>query len=79
MIHAGQDIFSQHCMQCHSTNEGQVMLGPSLYGEMKKPQGKKTSVEIRAILKSGKGKMPSFKDSLTPEDTDKLLAYLRTL
>ena len=66
-------------MQCHSTNEGQVIFGPSLYAEMKKPQGKKTAAEIRVILTEGKGKMPPFKDKLTAEETDKLIAYLHTL
>jgi mono/diheme cytochrome c family protein len=46
---------------------------------MKKAQGKKSSAEIRAIIKNGKGKMPAFGEKITPEDTDKLLAYLHTL
>jgi len=77
MVHAGQDVFEQRCMQCHSTAEGQTMFGPSLYHEMKKPHG--SAADIRAILQNGKGKMPSFKDKLTPEDTNNLLAYLHTL
>jgi mono/diheme cytochrome c family protein len=79
MVQAGQAIFSAKCMVCHSVNEGQVMLGPSLYHVMKKAQGKKTAAEIRVILKNGKGKMPSFQDKLTPEDTDNILAYLHSL
>jgi len=79
MVHAGQDLFVQKCMQCHSVNEGQVTFGPNLYREMRKPQGKKSSAEIRELLKNGKGKMPPFKDKLSPQDTDNLLAYLRTL
>jgi mono/diheme cytochrome c family protein len=79
MVHAGQEVFAKNCMQCHSINQGQVMFGPSLYAEMKKPEGKKSSAEVRTIIKNGKGKMPAFGEKLTPEDTDKLLAYLRTL
>lgn len=79
MVHAGQDIFTHKCLQCHSVNEGEVRLGPSLYGEMRKPQPKKTSSEVRAILQKGKGKMPSFQDKLTKQDIDNLLAYLHTL
>jgi cytochrome c551 len=78
-VHAGQDLFTQKCILCHSVNEGQVMFGPSLYQVMKKPAGKKTAAEIRAILQDGKGKMPPFKDKLTPEDVNNLLAYLHTL
>jgi mono/diheme cytochrome c family protein len=78
-VHAGQDIFTQRCILCHSVNEGQVMFGPSLYQVMKKPEGKKSAADIRTILQNGKGKMPSFKDKLTPEDVNNLLAYLHTL
>jgi cytochrome c551 len=76
-VQAGQDIFQQRCMQCHSVVAGQAMFGPSLFHEMKKPHG--SASDIRTILQNGKGKMPSFKDRLTPEDTNNLLAYLHTL
>jgi mono/diheme cytochrome c family protein len=79
MVHAGQDIYTHKCLQCHSVNEGEVRLGPSLYGEMKKPHPKKSATEIRTILENGKGKMPSFKDKLTKQDIDNLLAYLHTV
>lgn len=75
MVHAGQDIYTHKCLQCHSVSEGEVRLGPSLYGEMKK----KSATEIRTILENGKGKMPSFQDKLTKQDIDNLLAYLHTL
>jgi mono/diheme cytochrome c family protein len=78
-VHAGQQVYVHNCFQCHSINEGEVRLGPSLYGEMKKPQPKKSATEIRTILKNGKGKMPSFQEKLTQEDVDNLLAYIRTL
>jgi mono/diheme cytochrome c family protein len=78
--HAGEEIFVQKCFQCHSVLEGQVeRLGPNLYHVSKSPHPKKTPTEIRKILADGKGKMPAFKDILTPEDTDNLLAYLRSL
>ena len=79
MVHAGQDIYTHKCLQCHSVNEGEVRLGPSLYGEMKKPRPKKSATEIRTILENGKGKMPSFHDKLTSQEIDNLLAYLHTL
>jgi mono/diheme cytochrome c family protein len=78
-VHAGQQVFTQRCFQCHSVLPDQVRFGPSLYGEMKKPHPKKTEAQIRAILINGNGKMPSFKDVLTKEDTDNLLAYLHSL
>lgn len=78
-VHAGEQVFIQRCFQCHSVQEDQVKFGPSLFNEMKKPHPKKTATEIRTILKDGKGKMPSFKDVLTQEDTDNLLAYIHSL
>jgi cytochrome c len=78
-VHAGQDIYTHKCLQCHSVNEGEVRLGPSLYGEMRKPNPKKSASAVRTILENGKGKMPSFQDKLTKQDIDNLLAYLRTL
>lgn len=76
---AGEQVFLHNCFQCHSIVEGQVRFGPSLYHEAKKPHPKKTDAEIRAILQNGKGKMPSFKNVLTREDTDNLLAYIHSL
>jgi mono/diheme cytochrome c family protein len=78
-IHAGEEMFVQKCFQCHSVNEGQVRLGPSLYHVAKGPHARKTPAQIREILANGKGKMPSFKETLTQEDTDNLIAYLRSL
>ena len=76
---AGQKTFIQYCAQCHSANEGQVLFGPSLYAEMRKPHPKKTTAEVHEILINGKGKMPAFADRLSPADMDNLVAYLRTL
>jgi mono/diheme cytochrome c family protein len=78
-VSAGQQIFEKNCMQCHSFIEGQYSFGPNLFGELKKPHPRKTDVEVRAILKDGKGKMPPFGDKLTAPDTQNLIAYLHTL
>jgi mono/diheme cytochrome c family protein len=77
--HAGQQIFTQRCFQCHSVIPDQVRFGPSLFGVVSKPHPRKTDAEVRTILKNGKGKMPSFDGVLTKEDTDNLLAYLHSL
>jgi mono/diheme cytochrome c family protein len=78
LVHAGQDLFTQKCHQCHSVVEGQYSFGPNLYHEMKKSP-KKTPADVRAILKNGKNKMPAFGDKLSEDDTKELLAYLQTL
>jgi mono/diheme cytochrome c family protein len=74
---AGQDVFLQKCFQCHSINKGEVRVGPSLYGVMK--NGHLSAVQVHAQLVNGKGKMPPFKDLLTPEEMDHVIAYLHSL
>jgi mono/diheme cytochrome c family protein len=46
---------------------------------MKKPHPRKTDSDVNALLKNGKGKMPSFADTLTPEDEGDLIAYLHSI
>lgn len=78
-VSTGKDIFTQRCFVCHSVQPGQVLIGPSVYGEMREPHPKMTEAQIRTIVRDGKGKMPAFKDLLTKDETDQLLAYLRNL
>ncbi len=78
-VHAGQQVFTQRCFQCHSVLPDQVRFGPSLHGELSKPHPRKTDAQVRQILQNGRNKMPSFKGVLTKEDTDNLLAYLHSL
>ena len=78
-VHAGQELFTQKCFQCHSVQERQVKLGPSLYRETKAPNAKKTPAEVRETITNGKGKMPSFKEKLTKQEIDELVAYIHSL
>jgi len=78
-VHDGQDIFNRTCMQCHSVVEGQYSFGPNLAGELKKPHPRKTPVEVKGIVKNGKGKMPPLGDKLTDQEIDHVIAYLRTM
>ncbi len=76
--HAGEQVFLQKCFQCHSVNQGEVRIGPSLFHVMKGPKAV-SAAQIRIQLRDGKGKMPPFKDLLTPDDVDHVIAYLHTL
>jgi mono/diheme cytochrome c family protein len=76
--HAGEQVFLQKCFQCHSVNQGEVRIGPSLFHVMKGPKAV-SAAQIRIQLRDGKGKMPPFKDILTPDDIDHVIAYLHTL
>ena len=77
-VHAGEEIFTQRCMQCHAVHEGQTSFGPNLQGELKKPHHQ-SNAEVRTIIKAGKGKMPAFSEKLTPAELDDLVAYMHTL
>jgi mono/diheme cytochrome c family protein len=76
--HAGEQVFLQKCFQCHSINQGEVRIGPSLFHVMKGPKAV-SAAQIRIQLRDGKGKMPPFKDLLTAEEVDHIVAYLHTL
>lgn len=76
---AGQQLFNTTCTQCHSTNEGQVLFGPSLYHETTKKTGKKTPAEIREIITNGKNKMPPLGSKFDEKQKDDIIAYVKTL
>lgn len=76
--HAGEQVFLQKCFQCHSVNQGEVRVGPSLFHVMKGPKAV-SAAQIRIQLRDGKGKMPAFKDLLTQEEVDHVIAYLHSL
>ena len=76
--HAGEQVFLQRCFQCHSVNPGEVRIGPTLFHVMKGPKAV-SAAQIRIQLRDGKGKMPPFKDILTPDDVNHVIAYLHSL
>ncbi|MEO6803165.1 MAG: c-type cytochrome [Granulicella sp.] len=82
-IHAGQQVFLKNCFPCHSTNEGQQKVGPSLYHVNSGAHPRVPAATIRGYLLNGHsgpiGVMPSFKGILTEQDTDNLLAYVHSL
>jgi len=77
-VKAGEDVFLEKCFQCHSVNKGEVRVGPSLYGVMKGSHAV-SAAKVRDQVTNGKGKMPPFKDLLTPDQVDHVIAYLHSL
>jgi mono/diheme cytochrome c family protein len=75
----GEQVFKDQCTVCHSVKPGEDGVGPSLYGETSGPHPKKTDEQVRKIVMEGLGKMPDFKDDISSDDLDNLLAYIRTL
>jgi mono/diheme cytochrome c family protein len=79
---AGADIYKAHCAMCHS-DDGSANT-PA--GKMFKAASfsdpaivKIADVDRLAIVKKGKGSMPSFGDKLTDDQIKAVLAYIRTL
>jgi cytochrome c len=78
----GKQVFEQ-CAVCHNADSDEKKMGPGLKGLFKKDKlanGKKpTEANVRAKIDEGGNGMPAYKDLLTDEQRDDLLAYLKTL
>lgn len=78
----GKDVFDQ-CAVCHNADSDEKKTGPGLKGLFKKDKltnGKKpTEANIRARIDEGGNGMPAYKDLLSDQEKDDLIAYLKTL
>lgn len=78
----GKDVFDQ-CSVCHNTDSTETKIGPGLKGLFKKDKltnGKApTEANVRAKIDEGGNGMPAYKDQLSDQDKDNLIAYLKTL
>ena len=78
----GKEVF-QPCSVCHNADSDEKKMGPGLKGLFKKDKlndGKKpTESNIRTRIEDGGNGMPSYKDLLTDQEKDDLIAYLKTL
>jgi mono/diheme cytochrome c family protein len=79
----GKALFIQQCVTCHNAASNEKKLGPGLKGLFKLSRlanGKKASEEnIRAQIDNGGNGMPPYKDLLSDQEKDDLIAYLKTL
>ena len=79
----GRAVFEDQCAICHFSGSSEKKVGPGLKGIYrygKFADGKKVDDKsMRAWIESGGKDMPSFKESLKPEQIDDLIAFLRTL
>ena len=78
----GKEVFQQ-CGVCHNADSDEKKMGPGLKGLFKKDKltnGKKpTEPNIRAKIDEGGNGMPAYKDMLSDQEKDDLIAYLKTL
>lgn len=79
----GRNVYDQHCIRCHEPYSRSGRNGPSLAGIYKKPYMPSgipaNDDRMTDIVMMGKAKMPAFRGSLTPQQLEALLAYLKTL
>jgi len=80
----GQTLFEKNCSFCHYADKFDSKLGPGLQEILKKdklPVSRKaaTPESVKDQLVSPYKNMPSFESSLTEQDIENLVAYLRTL
>lgn len=78
----GKALFEQ-CAVCHHADSEEKKMGPGLKGLFKQSKlvnGKKpTDSTVRALIEAGGKGMPAFKEMLTEEEKDSVIAYLKTL
>jgi cytochrome c len=81
----GKEVFEQ-CGVCHdpeNDKKDEQKMGPGLKGLFKKDKltnGKKpTEANVRAKIEEGGNGMPQYKDMLSDQEKDDLVAYLKTL
>jgi mono/diheme cytochrome c family protein len=78
----GADLFKAHCVVCHGadgsgdTPAGKIFKAAALTDPMVTT---KSNDELHAVIKSGKNKMPTFKDKLTDAQIDAIIGYIRKL
>jgi len=79
----GKEVFQASCVVCHNADSTEKKMGPGLKGLFKKDKmanGKKpTDASVRAKLDEGGNGMPAYKDMLSDQEKDDLIAYLKTL
>ena len=78
----GKEVFEQ-CAVCHNADSEEKKMGPGLKGLFKRDKltnGKKpTEANVRAKIDEGGNGMPAYKDMLSDDEKDDLVAYLKTL
>jgi cytochrome c len=78
----GKEVFQQ-CSVCHNADSTEKKMGPGLKGlfsNEKMNNGKKpTEANVREKIDEGGNGMPSYKDMLSDDEKNDLIAYLKTL
>ena len=78
----GKVVFQQ-CAMCHRPDSAEKKIGPGLKGLFQKAKllnGKKvTEQSVRAQIDAGGNGMPPYKDMLSDQEKDDVVAFLKML
>jgi cytochrome c len=78
----GKEVFTQ-CAVCHNADSTEQKMGPGLKGLFQRDKlvnGKKvTDATVREKIEQGGNGMPPYKDLLSDQEKDDVIAYLKTL
>ena len=78
----GKDIFEGKCIVCHNHDSNEKKIGPGLKGvkDGKLPSGKSATHDvIPEVVNAGGGGMPAYKELLTEEEKNDVIAFVLTL
>ena len=78
----GKTVFENSCQECHDAYSRDETTGPGLQGlkSGKLPDGRPaTHDKLLDIVNSGPAEMPAFKDRLTEQQKEDVVAFLMTL
>jgi len=81
-IARGKVVFDNNCDECHDAYSKEERVGPGLQGlkDGKLPDGRKaTHDQILDIINTGPAEMTSFKDRLTEQEKEDVVAFVMTL
>ncbi len=79
---AGKLIFKEKCAECHNADNQETKDGPGLEGvkKGKLPSGRPATHDvILDLVNQGQESMPAFKEVLTEQQREDVVAYVLTL
>lgn len=77
----GKTLFGANCKSCHGVDGGGTPIGKSINAPDLRSDAvqKDSDAHFTEQITNGKGNMPAFKNSLTPDQVQTLVRYVRVL